>query len=714
MFLPTVLLSLLALPSWAAGPGDAPGSGPVGIHSEPVPNPSLPSKRRFAPHSAVEAQSTIGKPKSTIVKLIKMAMVGPIPPIGFHSTIPVAGPGPPPPQSTAMGGNLSGTVGNANLGMPLSISNTAYTLNRIAIQNAINAACGTTYSVRLPGGNYGIDNSTEIVDSCLGSNDVVSLHGEGAGSTVLYPQSAGNLLHVKPPSGQVNAGHASIGGFRVYATGNFATGAGLLLDHAQQVNLDDLDIEGMFYDLQLLDTVGTNGTRIALGGLNSSPGASLAVFQRATNLSTDVNNSEDIFSAIDWRAGTAGGYTHSVLMQDCDGCWFGPGHIGFSSGAMFLVTPQRNASGAGTIADAIDGLHYPAIDFDTSTGGPGLDFEPLAGFGGTIPGIFVMGGSCNGAVGSDCYKFNDPAVQSVQLTGISPAGNQGNGVGIYAGALFSLTGGTYSSNNIANNGSCHVTIGGTATHVVVSGIATALGTAASIPASICEAGSADYIAIGTNAYSSSGTDQIDVVSTSTGQHNAVPASGSTTDSVQFAWPLWNYQSNEWFLSNSWGTRLFGFGGPNNFSSGAVFPETFSAGSPIVQLIASTVGAIVQIGANNSVTSSGPPSYTPVGSTYAILTSDTGKCFNNTGAGGTITYTLPPPTAGQSLQYCFTVTAAQTLQVDAASGTTIQVGSSVSSSGGHVSAATIGDNLWIYSINGTQWFATQVVGTWSAS
>ena len=99
--------------------------------------------------------------------------------------------------------------------------------------------------------------------------------------------------------------------------------------------------------------------------------------------------------------------------------------------------------------------------------------------------------------------------------------------------------------------------------------------------------------------------------------------------------------------------------------------------------------------------------------YTVTATDAqAKVFHNTGAAGTVIFTLPAASAG--LRVTFIVTAAQILNIKTGTTDTIRVAASVSTATtGSVQASTIGNTLTLVCI-GTQWVAESYVGTWTVA
>lgn len=85
-------------------------------------------------------------------------------------------------------------------------------------------------------------------------------------------------------------------------------------------------------------------------------------------------------------------------------------------------------------------------------------------------------------------------------------------------------------------------------------------------------------------------------------------------------------------------------------------------------------------------------------------------YTNTGASGTVNFTLPTAAAG--LTYTFYIDAAQTLTIIAGASTTIRSGSSVTTTAGNVTANTQGNLIRIVATSTTQWVAESITGTWT--
>lgn len=91
--------------------------------------------------------------------------------------------------------------------------------------------------------------------------------------------------------------------------------------------------------------------------------------------------------------------------------------------------------------------------------------------------------------------------------------------------------------------------------------------------------------------------------------------------------------------------------------------------------------------------------------YSVVANDSNTFFTNTGAGGSVTFTLPTPVVG--MMYEFYRDANQTVVIDVGSGVTIQVGASATTSGGDVTLDAVGSSIRITAISTTQWVGSSV-------
>lgn len=102
-------------------------------------------------------------------------------------------------------------------------------------------------------------------------------------------------------------------------------------------------------------------------------------------------------------------------------------------------------------------------------------------------------------------------------------------------------------------------------------------------------------------------------------------------------------------------------------------------------------------------------------TIASGGTDNATRFDNSGAGGSVTFTMPTTanlTAGDN--WCFTVDAAQTLQVTANTSETINVGGVVSASAGNIQSSTVGSSICLYMLTTGKAYAYASAGPWAVN
>lgn len=93
--------------------------------------------------------------------------------------------------------------------------------------------------------------------------------------------------------------------------------------------------------------------------------------------------------------------------------------------------------------------------------------------------------------------------------------------------------------------------------------------------------------------------------------------------------------------------------------------------------------------------------------YTVVSTDTNTFFTNIGASGSVTFTLPSPSAGMT--YEFYRSANQTIVVDVGGSVVIRAGASATTSGGDVTLDAVGSKIKITAVSATEW-AAEVVGS----
>ena len=98
------------------------------------------------------------------------------------------------------------------------------------------------------------------------------------------------------------------------------------------------------------------------------------------------------------------------------------------------------------------------------------------------------------------------------------------------------------------------------------------------------------------------------------------------------------------------------------------------------------------------------------SSYLVAAGDAGTDFNNAGAAGGVTFTLPAWSAG--LNYCFTNTAGQTVTVQAASGNFITEAGVSSASGGTAASTMQYSAVCVVGMTSAIWQVDRHIGGWT--
>jgi hypothetical protein len=99
--------------------------------------------------------------------------------------------------------------------------------------------------------------------------------------------------------------------------------------------------------------------------------------------------------------------------------------------------------------------------------------------------------------------------------------------------------------------------------------------------------------------------------------------------------------------------------------------------------------------------------------YTVLATDNNTTFTNTGAGGSVTFTLP--TAAASLNYCFINDQTTTIVVLATGSNTIRNGSVVTTANGNLTdGAAKGSRVCIQGLNSTEWYVNSITSSWTVN
>ena len=103
-------------------------------------------------------------------------------------------------------------------------------------------------------------------------------------------------------------------------------------------------------------------------------------------------------------------------------------------------------------------------------------------------------------------------------------------------------------------------------------------------------------------------------------------------------------------------------------------------------------------------------YSAEASTTTLTAAQSGSVVSNTGAAGTVVYTLPTAVAGMNFR--FYSTAAQVITIDPPAGVTIQLGATVGTADtGTISSGALGDSCELFATSATTWIVTRYTTGW---
>lgn len=146
------------------------------------------------------------------------------------------------------------------------------------------------------------------------------------------------------------------------------------------------------------------------------------------------------------------------------------------------------------------------------------------------------------------------------------------------------------------------------------------------------------------------------------------------------------------------------------------PQSYAAPPIPTSLVAGSGISITSSGSASSITISatggaGAATVTKTAD-YTVTTADSDTHFNNIGAGGAVTFTLPAAAAG--LRYGFLVAAAQTVEILAAGSDRIAYGTTNSAAGGNLQSSSPFSFVTIEAHGAGQWIASSTLGAWTVT
>lgn len=129
--------------------------------------------------------------------------------------------------------------------------------------------------------------------------------------------------------------------------------------------------------------------------------------------------------------------------------------------------------------------------------------------------------------------------------------------------------------------------------------------------------------------------------------------------------------------------------------------------------ASGDGSIIEVALANNLGTGHALTIEAKTGNYTVTAADSGKVFTNTGAGGTITFTLPVAVVG--LHYIFSVGAAQALRIDPNGTETIALPSTgvPAAAGKYIVASAEAGTVTVVCTKAGGWAVSGYTGTWTA-
>lgn len=366
-----------------------------------------------------------------------------------------------------------------------------------------------------------------------------SLKGGGSNTTTILTNGGGGFAWTTA-GGQSNGGHCEISDLRLFQNDNASSGTQLLLNNTDFCSIHDVMTGGGFNSVVLASAVATNINNFTCEGHNSSTGSMCLLLHR-TNSSAG-NTSETQLTNSDIRADSSGSLTYAMRISDSDGLYWSNTHVGFGSAAGVLIQAENTT-------DQLDGILGTNINCDTTSVGPCVDVETLAGMTGANGGNGFTGGSIANSTGPGVL-MNDTNTQNWVFNAVQFNSNGTHGIDIEAGTGIVITGGSFVCNNRSAASANHVNMGGSASYVMVSNNLFQQGVGSrctnAVTDNILVGGTTANAQIGQNLYSGGGTN-VSITSAGTGitqpgtfaTANAAtpPAIGGTTPAAVGASPL---------------------------------------------------------------------------------------------------------------------------------------------------------------------------------
>lgn len=408
------------------------------------------------------------------------------------------------PSSSAAPGNAPSGSPVDRAGPVLNVVDFGMKPSNGASQNAVAwaavharyEALGGSTTIFIPPGNYHLDVSSGpfVLDQLWWKID--------ADGVVLLPTGGGSVLRCQPNTDKWRGagGPGEISGLAIYTTANPGSGAMIDIDNCNSVAMHEMRVSGGYRDLRIASSQQFYGQNINLNGDNTSLGSTMVLIERSNTVGYS-NRNNAAFTLDNFSAFSSSTYTFGMVIKDADGGYFSNGRVGNTTHDAILIQP-------GATTEPLDGLQFVNVSADTAGGNTsnvahGYHFSGLTAYKGHTGSHTILGAGIDLSTGSGIY-VDDPSLAGLTIVGAANVLNgrvSGDDITILAGSAISIVSGSAIQANVAGTSTArHIRIGGTASGVLVSGVAFAAGEAHTVRYDIGVESGAGNVVIGPNLH----------------------------------------------------------------------------------------------------------------------------------------------------------------------------------------------------------------------
>lgn len=326
--------------------------------------------------------------------------------------------------------------------------------NTAAFQAATTYACnlGTYATIFVPAGFWDVDLSSGIAFNLVGCSQV-SVVGSGNAETIFFPVGDNDFIKVGATGGAYG-GYSTFKGFEIYRNDNSTAGAGIHLQYASSVVIDDVTIDGMYTGILNSGSIGTKIINVSLGGDNTAASSSLMKFEHYSTFSP----SENFIANLNARS-VSTTYDYGIWLTASDGLQVTNAHIGFTTDAGLLISPE-------TATTQISNIYFSNTNFDTTKWG--IYCEEPAGYSSIITLLNFTTSEAQIAT-KDGVHLVCPSLRGFTANGMQINLNGENGFYISGGSAIKFAHSEFQANNNSNAGASDVVLTGTVTDVNLDG-----------------------------------------------------------------------------------------------------------------------------------------------------------------------------------------------------------------------------------------------------